>query len=82
MDMEISARLFAIEILIANLIAERLRGTPDSAEVSGRALKMILDQIAELPLSGPDEGMHSVIRSQIGDATASVMKMALERAVT
>jgi hypothetical protein len=80
MDTETSARIFALEILIANLIAERLRGTPDPVEASGQALKMILDQIAALPLSGPDAGMHNVIRTQIGDAAAAVMTMAIERA--
>ena len=80
MEIETTARLFALEILIANLIAERLRGTQDPAEASGRALKMILDQIAALPLSGPDTGMHSVIRSRIGDAAMSIMRMAVARA--
>ena len=79
MDIETGARLTALEILIANLIAERLRGTPDPMEASGRVLKQIRDQITALPLSGPDAGMHSVIRSQIGDAVGSVMRMALTR---
>ena len=81
MDIEMGARLTAIEILIANLIAERLRGTPDPVEASGHALKSILDQITALPLFGPDAGMHSVIRSQIGDAVGSAIRMALERAL-
>lgn len=58
---------------MASLIAERWRGTQDPVEASGQALKMILDQIAALPLFSPDAGMH-------GDAAASVMKMAFERA--
>lgn len=81
MDIEAGARLTALEILVANLIAERLRGTPDPVEASGQALKRILDQIATLPLSGPDAGMHSVIRAQIGNAAGAMMRMALERAV-
>jgi hypothetical protein len=80
MEIDDSARLFALEILIANLIAERLRDTQDPVEASGKALEMILGQIAALPLSGPDAGMHNIIRTRIGDAAAAVMKMALERA--
>jgi hypothetical protein len=79
MEIETSARLFALEILMANLIAERPRTAADPVEASGKALKMILDQIAALPLSGPDAGMHNVIRTQIGEAAAAVMKMALDR---
>ena len=82
MDVELGARLTAIEILLANLIAERLRATPDPTEASGQALKRILEQINALPLAGPDAGMHAAsLRSQIGDAAASVMRMALERAL-
>lgn len=81
MDIETGARLSALEILLANLIAERLRATADPSEASGQALKRILGQIIALPLSGPDAGMHGAIRSQIGDAAASVMKMALARAL-
>ena len=82
MDVELGARLTALEILLANLIAERLRATPDPTEASGQALKRILEQINALPLAGPDAGMHVALRSQIGDAAASVMRMALERALT
>jgi hypothetical protein len=81
MDTEISARLFALEILIANLIAERLRSTPDPKEASGQSLKKILEQISAIPLSGPDAGMHSIIRSEIGDAVVAVMRMAVDRAL-
>ena len=79
MDIETGARLTALELLMANLIGERLRATPDPTEASGQALKRILEQINALPLAGPDAGMRAALRSQIGDATATVMRMALER---
>ena len=60
MDVEVGARLTALEILLGNLIAERLRATPDPREASGQALKQILEQINALPLAGRDAGMHAV----------------------
>jgi hypothetical protein len=80
MDVETSSRLFALELLIANLIGERLRNAPDPPEASGQALKRLLTQIDQLPLEGPDGSMHANLRSQSGDAVASVMRMAMDRA--
>jgi hypothetical protein len=79
MDLTETARIAALELLVANLIAEQLRTTPEPVDAAAGALRMLLGQVEALPLTEPPD-QQAMLRSRIGDALGDVMKMALRAA--
>ncbi len=77
MDTEIAARVTALELLVANLIAERLRTTAEPGEMAALALQRILGQVNRMGISGPP-AITSTFSTAVGDAAGRVMEMAVK----
>jgi hypothetical protein len=79
LDLTDAARVAALELLVANLIAEQLRTTPEPVDAAAGVLRMMLGQIEALPLAEPAD-QQAMLRSRIGDTLGDVLKMALRAA--
>ncbi len=79
MDLDAQARLHAIELLVAQLIAESFRHREDRAEAAGKALQHLLPIIGKLPLPDANLDEEATLRVRIQDAASRILKAAMTR---
>ncbi|MDB5408788.1 MAG: hypothetical protein JWL84_3700 [Rhodospirillales bacterium] len=79
MDDEICARLYAVEILLAELIADKARAMPDPQESAAAALWILQPVISDLPLQEPNLDAEARMRQRIEEALGEVLRMAAAR---
>jgi hypothetical protein len=76
---DLRARLYAVEILLAELLADKARATPDPAEAIAAASWIVQPVISDLPLQEPNLDAEAKMRQGIEGAVGEIMKMVVAR---
>jgi hypothetical protein len=78
-DNDIRARLYAVEILLAEMIADRVRGTPHPQEIAVATLQVLQPAIEGFPLGEQTLDAEARMRQSIADAIADLLRLAISR---
>jgi hypothetical protein len=79
MENELRARLYAIEILLAELLADKARATPDPTEAIAAASWVLQPIISDLPLKEANLDAEAKMRQGIEDAVGEIMRIVAAR---